>query len=124
MRVTPPLSSRLQLPLRCISTDGISSNVDDLKHGIIKTSKDEAKPPYTILLIGETGVGKTSALELIANVLTGNDIDHYDFDILDRTYEHGSLDNHPQTNSARLYELTSNNGIVVSFDVSGRGGYA
>ena len=83
-----------------------------------------AKVSYTILLIGETGVGKSSALEFIANVLTGKDIDHYDFEILDRTNEHGSLDNHPQTILARLYELTSNNGIVVSPNVSERGEFA
>ena len=120
MRVTPQLSSRLQRPLRRISADGTSSSVDDLKHGIIKTSKDKAKPPYTVLLVGETGVGKSSALELIANVLTGKGIDHFDFEILHHTNEDSSLDSHPQTNSARLYEVTSNNGIVVSTDVFGR----
>jgi predicted ATPase len=73
-----------------------------------------AKAPYTILLVGETGVGKSSVLELIANVFAGNDIDHYNFHILDRTNERGGPSNQSQTNSARLYELTSKNGIVVS----------
>jgi hypothetical protein len=53
-------------------------------------------------------------LEFIANVLAGNDIDHCNFDILDRTNEQGGSDNQSQTNSARLYEFTSKNGIVVS----------
>jgi hypothetical protein len=56
-------------------------------------------------------------LEFIANVLRGNDIDHCDFDILDRTNEQGSSDNQSQTNSVRLYEFTSKNGIVVSAGV-------
>jgi len=70
--------------------------------------------PYTILLVGETGVGKSSVLELIANVLAGNDIDHYNFDILDRTNEQGGTDNQSQTNSARFYGFTSKNGVAVS----------
>ena len=82
--------------------------------GIIKT---RAKAPYTILLVGETGVGKSALLELIANVLHSKDVDHYDFDILDHTNERGGSSNQSQTNSARLYEFTSKNGVVVSGDV-------
>jgi hypothetical protein len=52
-------------------------------------------------------------LELIANVITGKDIDHCSFDILDRTNEQGGSDNQSQTKSARLYELKSKNGITV-----------
>ena len=91
-----------------------SSNVESLKKGTIKTSRHKAKAPYTILLVGETGVGKSSVLELIANVLDGNDVDNYDFHILDHTNERGGFNNQSQTNSTRLYELTSKNGIVVS----------
>ena len=92
----------------------LASNIESIKRGIIKTSKNRAKAPYTILLIGETGVGKSSVLELIANVLAGNDIDHYNFDILDQTSEQGGTHNRSQTNSARFYEFTSKNGVVVS----------
>jgi len=53
-------------------------------------------------------------LQLIANVLTGNDIDHYDFNILDHNNEQGDSAKQSQTISARLYKLTSKNGIVVS----------
>ena len=91
-----------------------SSDVESLKQGIIKTSKNKRNQPYTILLVGETGVGKSSVLELIANVVTGKSIDHCDFSILDHTNEQGGSDNQSQTKSARLYELTSKNGIVVS----------
>jgi len=82
------------------------------------------KAPYTILLVGETGVGKSSVLEFIANVLAGNDIDHYNFNILDHTNERGGSNNQSQTNSARLYEFTSMNGVVVSSAVYGHGLYA
>jgi len=88
-----------------------TSDVESLRKGVIKTSKNKA---YTILLVGETGVGKSSVLEFIANKLLGKDPDHYDFKILDHTNEQGGLDNQSQTNSARLYEFTSKNGIVVS----------
>ena len=54
-------------------------------------------------------------LELIANVLAGNDTDHYNFDILDQINEQGaSINNQSHTNSARLYEFTSKNGVAVS----------
>jgi len=94
------------------------SDVESLRKGVIKTSKNKA---YTILLVGETGVGKSSVLELLANILLGKDTDHYDFEILDHTNEQGGLDNQSRTNSARLYEYTSSNGVVVStrvFDYS------
>ena len=90
------------------------SDIDSLKQGIIKTQQNKAKSPYTILLVGETGVGKSSVFELVANVLAGNDIDNYNFDILDSTNEQGGSNNQSQTNSARFYQLTSKNGIVVS----------
>jgi predicted GTPase len=80
----------------------------------VKTSMNAANLPYTILLVGETGAGKSSLLELIANVLMGNDVDHYDSNILDRANEQGNSVNQSQTNSAWIYERTSKNGIVVS----------
>jgi len=92
--------------------------VQSLKQGDIKTSKNTVQAPYTILLVGETGVGKSSFLEFLANVLIGRDIGHYDLEILDPTNEQGGSDNQSQTNSARLYELKSNNGITVSASVS------
>ena len=89
-----------------------SSDVESLKKGVINTSKNRA--PHTILLIGGTGVGKSSVVELIANVLAGNDIDHYNLEHLDPTDEQGGSSNQSRTKSAHLYELTSKNGIVVS----------
>jgi len=56
-------------------------------------------------------------LELIANILIGNDIDHYDFQILDHTNEQSGSNNQSQTTSARMYEVSSKNGMVVSVNV-------
>jgi Cdc6-like AAA superfamily ATPase len=96
------------------------NNVESLRRGIVKTSKN-----HTILLVGEPGVGKSSFSEFIANVLIGNDMDHYDFDILDHTNEKVIVNNNqPQTNEARLYEITSTNGVVVSAGACERGEYA
>ena len=59
--------------------------------GIIKTHQDTKEqgnaPPYTILLVAETGVGKSSLLELITNPLDGDGPVHYNFDFLDYTTE-------------------------------------
>jgi hypothetical protein len=63
--------------------------------------------------VGETGVGKSSVLEFIANVLFGNDIDNYNFDILECNNEAGGSGQESQTNSPRLYTLCSNNGVEV-----------
>jgi len=52
-------------------------------------------------------------LELIGNVLAGNDIDHYNFDILDHTDEQGGSNNQSQTKLARFYQFSSDNGMVV-----------
>ena len=84
--------------------------------GIIKTSRNEAQAPYTILLVGETGTGKSSLLEFIANILIGKDVDCYDFNILDYNEEGGS-GGQTQTNSARMYEFTSKNGVMVSIGI-------
>lgn len=94
------------------------SDVEFLKNGFIKTSKDEAKAPYTIILLGETGVGKTTFIELIASVLVGKRVNLDDLDILDHTDD---LTNQTQTNSAHLYEFTSKNGVVVSASICEHG---
>lgn len=87
-----------------------TSNVGCLRKGIIKTSKIGDAEPYTILLLGGIGVGKSLFLKLIANVLTGKDIDHYNFEILDTNGHGGSS----RAKVARLYKLRSKNGKAVS----------
>ena len=61
---------------------------------------------------GETGKGKTSFLSLLANVLNGNNPNQYVF-FHDESNEAGGAKAQSQTNSAKLYELTSRNGITV-----------
>ena len=95
--------------------------MESLKHGIIKTSKNKANTPYTILLVGETGVGKSSVLEFIANVLLGKDVDHYEPNILDNTNEGSIFGDQSRTKSARPYEIMSEQGILVSCSVFERG---
>ena len=92
----------------------VFSNIESLKLGIIRTSKKKVQTPYNILLVGETGTGKSSLLEFIANVLIGKSVDCYDFKILDHSNEQGGSGGQSQTNSARVYELTSKNDILVS----------
>ncbi|KAF8346281.1 hypothetical protein F5887DRAFT_1132409 [Amanita rubescens] len=85
------------------------NNVNDLGKGILRTKMNVI---YTILLVGETGKGKTSFLSLLANVLKGNDPKQYKF-FHDESNEAGGAKAQSQTNSAKLYELTSKNGITV-----------
>ena len=70
--------------------------------------------PYTILLVGETGTGKSSPLEFIANVLNSKNVDCYAFELVDHSNEQGDSNGQSQTNSARVYELASRNGISIS----------
>jgi len=112
--IAPRLSRRSHSHLGAVVLTLFSSSVVCLKQGMIQTQANPEKATYTILLVGETGVGKSSLLQFIANALHGNDVDHYDFDTLDDTNEQGGSNGQSQTNSARLYEFTSKNGIVVS----------
>ena len=76
-----------------------------------------AQTAYTILLVGETGTGKSTFLEFLDSVLTGKGVDRYEFKTLDYKNEQGGSQNQTQTNSPRIYELSSNNDISVSNEV-------
>ena len=116
MRITLRQLSTFQWCRWCLSSDSIASDVESLKRGIIKTSENApyTNAPYTILLLGETGVGKSLVLEFIANVLRGNDIDYYDFNTLNQTNERGGSASQSQTNSSQLYDFRSRNDVWVS----------
>lgn len=87
----------------------MSSDVLALKQGIVKTSKNKANTPCTVLLVGESGVGKSSLVKFITSTLHGKDVDHYNLDIFDE----GAVSYQDQT-PPHLYDITSNNGVLVS----------
>lgn len=89
----------------------VDSDLASLMKGWVRTKENKAKT-FTVLLVGETGTGKTSVLSLIANVLAGNRTDNYQ-EWHDRGNEAGGTNKHSQTNSARLYVLRSTNGATV-----------
>jgi len=94
------------------------SDVESLRNGIIKTSKNNKAAFYTIVLVGEPGVGKTSFASFIANALSGHSIDNYSFhdtNSFDDTDEQSGSANQSQASEARLHKFTSKNGTVVSF---------
>ncbi|KAJ7226853.1 hypothetical protein GGX14DRAFT_530807 [Mycena pura] len=86
------------------------NTIEDLRKGTIKTKRNKTAAPYTILLVGETGVGKSSVLQLFANVLAGNPAFKYDFSVLNHQNETSGSQASSQTNAAHLYEFVSKNG--------------
>ncbi|KAK2467589.1 hypothetical protein APHAL10511_000444 [Amanita phalloides] len=85
------------------------NTVEELRNGIIKTNQNNMNE-YTILLVGETGTGKTTFLSLIANILAGYGPKQYVV-IHDEGNEAGGARNQSQTNSAKVYEFISNNAV-------------
>ena len=82
----------------------MSSDVDSLKRGIVKMTKNKANTPYTVLLVGETGVGKSSLVKFIANAL------HFYDPVI---FVQGARDQ----DSPHLHEIASKNGVLVSANV-------
>ncbi|KAM6499744.1 hypothetical protein JOM56_005252 [Amanita muscaria] len=87
------------------------NTVEELARGIIKTRMNKFRE-YTILLVGETGTGKTTFLSLLANILSGRNVGEYEF-IHDEANEAGGGERHSQTMSAKHYLFESSNGVNV-----------
>ena len=112
-QVNPPASSKLQRRLLMHHILAVFLAAQGRDH---QNTKERGKG----VIHHPTGVEKSSLLEYIANVLDGNDTDHYDLDILNHTNEQDRSNNQNPTNSAHLYELRSNNNnIAVSVGVFG-----
>lgn len=63
---------------------------------------------------GETGTGKTSLLALLINVLAGRSPAEYDLQPYDLSNETGGTETQTHTNSAKLYEFYSVNGVKIT----------
>ena len=99
--------------LHCLQTlNAIHRNeLSSVTRGVVFSANH--KREITILLVGETGVGKTSVLNWIANTLLGVSPGQYDLQIHDAANEAGGSGRHSQTNRAQKYTLTSRNGFAV-----------
>ncbi|KIY66908.1 hypothetical protein CYLTODRAFT_354146 [Cylindrobasidium torrendii FP15055 ss-10] len=81
-----------------------------MKQGIIKSAKNRAE--FTILLVGETGVGKTCFLSFFANVIEGRSPAEY-VPVHDINNEQGGSQKCSQTQAARVYEFRSRNDVRI-----------
>jgi tRNA U34 5-carboxymethylaminomethyl modifying GTPase MnmE/TrmE len=89
-----------------------TSTAESLSKGVVNTSPDKKRTEFTILLVGETGVGKTSVLSLLYNILKGFDSDHYET-ANDKKLEAGGSQAQSQTMSAKIYEFKSVNNLKI-----------
>ncbi|KAF8593911.1 hypothetical protein BDV93DRAFT_612059 [Ceratobasidium sp. AG-I] len=88
---------------------GSSDSVSLLRGSVLNPLK---KNVITILLIGETGSGKTSLMSLLINLFQGNG----PFELTDQhdpTKESGLSQAHSQTTSAKLYVVITSDGTKV-----------
>ena len=93
------------------------SDLESRKDMIINMTKNKANAPHTILLVGGTGVGKSSLVELIANTLLSRDGNYYNLASLDRANERETFGSGTRTVSPHLYEIATELGVLVSANV-------
>ena len=84
------------------------SDAESLRQGIVQTTKGQTE--FTLLLVGETGTGKTSFLSLLYNVLAGHPLKEY-VERHEKANESGGSQAESQTQAALMYEFVSKNGV-------------
>lgn len=73
------------------------------------------KQSITILLIGETGVGKTSFLDLLANICAGRVMEEFKEEHeRENEYDGPGAGGRSQTMKPKLYRITCANGSIVN----------
>ncbi|KAJ8517636.1 hypothetical protein ONZ45_g5212 [Pleurotus djamor] len=95
-------------PANLASAPNLLANVDNSK----MTLTPWAKPMMTIVVIGETGVGKTAFLNLLANTCAGRKPEQFTR-VHITSNEAGGSENSSQTNKPTLYQITCANGYRV-----------
>ena len=70
------------------------------------------KGTMTVILVGETGVGKTSFMSLLANVCSGRQIEDFRLEH-DTTNESNLSKNQSQTNTAMMYTFKRQDGCTL-----------
>ena len=88
--------------------DGMSSDLESLQQGIVKSSKNKENMGYTVLLVGEIGAGKSSLVNFIATALLGKTIG---------TDMPRSAVGSRSWASPHVHYLTSRNGVLVSANI-------
>ncbi|KAJ3905225.1 hypothetical protein F5879DRAFT_921627 [Lentinula edodes] len=105
------LSNSTNAPIVPIASAG--TNVSGDKPARVMTIQSWAKRVMNIVLIGETGVGKTAMLNLLANVCAGVPMEEFE-EKNELNNEEGGSTAGSQTNKPRFYSITSANGHKVN----------
>ncbi|CCM05506.1 uncharacterized protein FIBRA_07729 [Fibroporia radiculosa] len=112
----PPSLSPISLIPPCPSAPAdlqdaqVLNTIDDLARGIVQTT--HAKTELTLLVVGDTGTGKTAFLSLIANVLKGKTPSEYT-KLHELAHEVSGSRRHGKTDAFVPYEFVSTNGVTM-----------
>jgi len=115
--VTPWLPGN---PSSIFDTSGLTrfSDIKPRRDAIINMARNKANAPHTILLVGGTGVGKSSLVEFIANTILSRHGCYCALASLDSANERRDPGMGTVTVSPHLYEIPSELGVLVSVNFS------